>query len=253
MVATMRTLITLTAVAGLAAPAAASPRRNRALVVAGALAVYVTSETVAKDALVPAHCRWCATDGLDDAVHGALAWDHPRRASILSDATAFGLVPVSTAGLLIAAPASVVSDDLLALAEVAVYSQIAIQITKLTFGRQRPYAHYADAARLHTNDDNLSFASGHSALTFSLAVAAGTIAHRRGDRLEPVVWATGLTLAATTAYLRMAAEQHYLTDVLGGAAIGTAAGLVLPRVLGGLPHDLQVAPTARGVALAGTF
>lgn len=246
----MRTLLILALLTDLAG---ASPRRTRTLVLAGALAGYVASETVAKDALVPGGCRWCATNALDDRVHGGLAWDHARRAGILSDVTAFGLVPVATAGLLIAAPDIVVTDDLLALAEVGIYSQIVIQVTKLSFGRQRPYAHYADADRLHTNDDNLSFASGHSALTFSLATAAGAIAHRRGDRLEPVIWATGLTLAAATAYFRIAAEQHYLTDVLAGGAIGAGLGLAIPRLTGALPSTVQVSPTARGIAIAGTF
>jgi len=69
-----------------------------------------------------------------------------------------------------------------------------------------------------------------------------------------VVWGVGLTLAGTTGYLRIAADKHYASDVLIGAVLGSAAGLILPRWLhdheGG---DVQVVPTPGGLALLGTF
>jgi membrane-associated phospholipid phosphatase len=224
-----------------------------------AIGIYGTSETVAKDSLVPAHCRWCSVDALDDAVHRSLTWRHETRAGTLSNLSAFVVAPVGMAGLLAIARAQRsglwldYGDDVLTVAEAAVYSQIAVQIIKLSAGRQRPEVHFGMASRLATNDDNLSFPSGHSALTFALATAAGVIAHRRNDALEPVIWATGMTLAGTTAYLRIAAGKHYLTDVAAGGAIGVVAGLVVPRLLGGLPAEVQVVPTGNGVALAGAF
>jgi membrane-associated phospholipid phosphatase len=39
-----------------------------------------------------------------------------------------------------------------------------------------------------------------------------------------------LTLAATTATLRMIADKHYFTDVLVGAAVGSAAGFLVPHL-----------------------
>jgi membrane-associated phospholipid phosphatase len=239
-----------------------TPERHRVLrgvLLIASAGLYLTSETVAKDALIPSACRWCSPNGLDDAVHGALTWGDARRAGILSDVTGFALVPVAAAGLLALASHERgerwlgYGDDLLALGESLVYSQLVIQVIKLTTGRARPYAHYATPDRIHTNDDNLSFASGHSALTFAIAATAGAIAHRRHDRLEPVIWATGLTLAATTAYLRIAAEQHYLTDVLAGGAIGAGLGLAIPRITGALPAEIQLVPTGSGVALSGAF
>lgn len=238
-----------------------TPERHRVLrgvLLIASAGVYLTSETVAKDALVPSSCRWCKPDGLDDAVRGALHWGDARRAGVLSDVTGFALVPISAAGLLALASYERgerwlgYGDDLLALGESLVYSQLVIQVIKLTTGRARPYA-YHGVDRMSTNDDNLSFASGHSALTFGIAVTAGAIAHRRHDRLEPVIWATGLTLAATTAYLRIAADQHYLTDVVAGGAIGAGLGLVIPRITGALPAEIQLVPTGTGVAVSGAF
>jgi hypothetical protein len=40
-----------------------------------------------------------------------------------------------------------------------------------------------------------------------------------------------LSLAAATGYLRIAADSHYFSDVLVGAAVGTAVGLLVPHLL----------------------
>jgi len=256
-----RAVIALALIARVAAadPPRARHRVAREISLAVALGLYITSETVAKDTLAPERCRWCAVNGLDDAVHGSLTWGNAGRAGTLSNLAGFAVAPLGTAGVLAlasharGAPWIDYGDDLLTVAEAAIYGEIVIQALKFSVGRQRPDAHFGPASRTPSNDDNVSFPSAHSALTFALATAAGEIAHRRHDALEPVIWATGMTLAGTTAYLRIAAEKHYLTDVVAGGAIGVAAGLVIPRLVGGLPGDVQVVPTGNGVALAGAF
>jgi len=50
----------------------------------------------------------------------------------------------------------------------------------------------------------------------------------RGYRVAPLVWTAGLVLGVATAYTRMAADRHYFTDVLAGAAIGTVTGAAVP-------------------------
>jgi membrane-associated phospholipid phosphatase len=132
-------------------------------------------------------------------------------------------------------------------------TQLVTQLVKITAGRQRPYAHYRTAPAPLSQEDNLSFISGHSSLTFSIAVGAGVIAQRRGYRLAPVIWATGLTVAATTAYLRMAADRHYFTDVLAGGAVGALGGALIPRLTRSLPGRTAVVPQPGGLALVGRF
>ena len=39
-----------------------------------------------------------------------------------------------------------------------------------------------------------------------------------------------MTLAAGVGYLRIASDTHYLTDVLAGAAVGTAFGVLVPSL-----------------------
>ncbi len=245
-------------------PARAEPHPLRHDVATdGALAasgwlLYLSSE-LAKEHLAPSRCRFCDANALDAGARDLLAWDDgdgPRHAS---DLFAFGLLPAGMAAhQLLAArgegdlEAGLV--DVLLVAEAAALAMDLNQAVKFAVGRQRPFVRYgtaAEAGRRPDPDDNLSFFSGHTTFTFALAAAAGTVSDLRGYRSAPWVWGVGLGLAATTGYLRIAADRHYLTDVLVGAAVGTAVGIALPRALhgredagGGAP-----APVARVTAV----
>ena len=78
---------------------------------------------------------------------------------------------------------------------------------------------------------NYSFFSGHTGSAFALATSTGAVASIRGYRGAPWVWGVGLSLAAATGYLRIASDSHYFSDVLVGAAVGTAVGWLVPHLL----------------------
>lgn len=226
---------------------------------AGAGALYVASETVLKPTLAPDPCRWCEPGALDDRVRNALVWGNPEDAVALSNIAGYVSAPILMLGLTGYASASAgdagrVLDDAIPILETVVYSQLIVQAVKFSVGRQRPYAHYTtDPDFMRENEDNLSFFSGHSALTFGLAVSAGVVVHRRGYAIEPVIWGIGLTVAASTAYFRVAGDKHYLTDVVAGSAFGAAAGIFVPRLTGMLPDNVAIVPDRQGVAITGTF
>jgi len=270
----LRWISTLVVVAGLAAarPArseswyqgAVGARRLTHMVFgATGAALYVVSETAAKPALAPDHCRWCNVDGLDDRVHRALVWGNPAPAAAFSNLTGFGAAPVLMLGMTAFSASRAagdgettgrIIDDTIPILETVLYSELVVQVVKFSFGRQRPFAHFPlQLNTVPTQEDNLSWFSGHATLTFGFAVSAGLVAHRRGSALEPVIWATVLTLAAATSYLRMAGDEHYLTDVLAGAVWGTASALVIPRLTHALPDNLSVVPQGTGLAVAGKF
>jgi membrane-associated phospholipid phosphatase len=238
-------------------------RLTHLVFLAGGTALYAISETIAKPALAPDRCRWCSVDSLDDRVRSSLVWGDPRRAQSISDLTGFVAAPTLMLGLTAIAASSAagdgerlgrIIDDTIPILEAVVYGEIVVQAVKFTFGRQRPLVHFRTTLDIPAGqDDNLSWFSGHAALTFGFAISAGVVAHRRGSALEPVIWATGLTLAAATSYLRIAGDKHYLTDVLAGAAWGTAAGILIPRLTHALPDHVSVVPQDRGVAVVGTF
>lgn len=72
--------------------------------------------------------------------------------------------------------------------------------------------------------DNRSFPSGHSSRAFA---AAASIYNRRG----PGEGIPAMALASFVGAARVAADKHYWYDVVAGAAIGTASGLILTKRL----------------------
>jgi membrane-associated phospholipid phosphatase len=170
-------------------------------------------------------------------VRDALKWHNTSLPDTLSGVLGFGLVPAVLLGAdaLIANHDGAIHNfgpDVLIIVETTVVAMDVNQFVKFIVGRQRPYVHALSAAeseqREPTNDDNLSFFSGHTTGSFALAVATGTVASMRGYRWAPLAWIVGLVLAATTAYLRIAADRHYFTDVLTGAVVGSAFGFTIP-------------------------
>lgn len=217
---------------------------------------YALSESAFKSALAPDGCRWCDPPGVDRRVRDALVWDDYERAQTISDVTGYAVAPALALGLTTLgavredASWGRVLDDLLPVLETVAISQAFTQVVKYGVGRARPFVRFRGPPA--GPDDNLSFYSGHSALVFGLAVSAGVVAHHRRSPLEPVIWGGGLALAATTAYLRIAGDKHYLSDVLVGSTVGVVSGLVLPGLVR-FDGPVSVVPAPGGVAVVGTF
>jgi membrane-associated phospholipid phosphatase len=200
-----------------------------AAVAGGALAVWGVSALL-KDELTPPTCRWCAPPSLDAGARARLRWTDPGAAGTLSDA------------LVLALPASLLvwdhlrgggdfqrtGEDALVVVEAVAFSSVATQVLKYATARRRPYA--LTSGRSGPDDDN-SFPSGHASLAFASAAAFGTVAKLRGDAAWPFVYAAGFAGAAVVAYLRVAADKHWLTDVAAGAALGAAIGVATPLLL----------------------
>lgn len=217
---------------------------------------YALSESAFKTTLAPDGCRWCDPPGFDRRVRDALVWDDYERAQTISDVTGYALAPTLALGLTTLAAVREdaswgrVLDDVLPVLETVAISQAVTQVVKYGVGRARPLARFRSPPA--GPDDNLSFFSGHSALVFGLAVSAGVVAHHRRSPLEPVIWGGGLALAATTVYLRMAGDKHYLSDVLVGSTVGVVSGLVIPGLVR-FDGPVSVVPAPGGVAVLGTF
>jgi membrane-associated phospholipid phosphatase len=206
---------------------------------------WLLEETVLKDAFAPNRCRWCDRDGNADAVNGLdssardlVLWDSTRRADSASNISAYLVTPIVAFGMgaLAAGREGRIHEwreNSLEVMEAMVIAVAVNKISKVAFARERPYVHFrTDQTRSGDPDENESFTSGHTTLAFSLAVAGGTVASIRGYKTAPWVWGVGLTAAAATGYFRMAADKHYLTDVLGGALTGAAIGWAVPWFLG---------------------
>lgn len=228
--------------------------KNRILhltLAAGGTILYPAVDPIERE-LAPDRCRWCDPTALDRSARDALRWGDVGAAGRLSDAGAYLVTPGLAVGALLIGTVDHLSvarslDDLVPILESQMIARWASRGAKLAFGRQRPYARYTGA---ESEDDNLSFPSGHTTFAFSIATSAGMVAHLRGYRSEPLVWLVGLTSASATGYLRIAADRHYLTDVIGGAVLGAAAGLTVPLLM---RRNVELLPTDRGVAVAGVW
>lgn len=211
--------------------------------------------------LAAQNCRWCDPPSLDASTRSALKWGDTGRADRMSSITGYALAPATLLGLAAYGSGRNATwrrrvDDVVPVVESALAVALLQHVSKFAVGRQRPFAHYARSGTLvPTQEDNVSFFSGHTALTFGLAVSAGRVASLRGYAIAPGIWVLGLSLATTTAYLRVAADRHYLTDVVAGAIVGSAVGYGWPRFVTRYLHRelASLVPTPTGVAVVGAF
>jgi membrane-associated phospholipid phosphatase len=182
-------------------------------------------------------CSWCASDGFDESVRDALRAAHPRTAAALSHAFSSAAAPALALGVLVPAalmrdqPSHAVEDTVIALDAVILTFGLT-HATKRVFARERPAVHHgAVGAREyahHPGEWNQSFFSADTSVAFALGSSAATLAYLRGYPSAPWVVFAGSVLGAGTACLRVAADMHWATDVLAGAAVGTAIGFSLP-------------------------
>ncbi len=107
-------------------------------------------------------------------------------------------------------------------------------IIKSIAKRPRPYMYRGkwDTDHLEDGDYTLSFPSGHTTDAFMGAtfLSYTFCKYYPESRLKVPVIAASYTLAATTGFLRVASGNHFISDVLTGAALGTAVGIVVPFV-----------------------
>jgi membrane-associated phospholipid phosphatase len=96
-----------------------------------------------------------------------------------------------------------------------------------------------------SSESNQGFVSGHTSAVAALGTSAALCASLQESEAAPALWAGAIALTALTGTLRLVAEQHYLTDVVGGAAVGFAAGAAVP-----LLHRRGVQVSPNGLAVA---
>ncbi len=203
--------------------------------VTGALALSVVLLAVSQPDLLPGSCRWCAPPALDAGVRNALVWNEGARTADTVSHWLDAAIPASSITYLLLA-ANGAGDvnaglvDALIVTEATAAALLVNQVVKLLVGRQRPYAYFGNELGYSRGEDNLSFYSGHTSLAFSVVAATVTVASMRGYGGAGILAGVGFTVGLGIGYLRIAADQHYLTDVLVGAVIGGLVGWAVPRI-----------------------
>jgi membrane-associated phospholipid phosphatase len=203
--------------------------------ITGAMGLSVVLLAIYQPALVPETCRWCTPPAVDASVRNALVWtDHARTADTISTvldaaipASAFTYLLLSANG---GGDVNAGLVDSLLVTEAVAAALLVNQVVKLLVGRQRPHAFFGNDVGYSKGEDNVSFYSGHTSLAFSVTAATVTVAAMRGYAGVGIVAGVGFTLSAAIGYLRIAADQHFLTDILVGAAVGGLVGWAVPRI-----------------------
>jgi len=181
--------------------------------------------------------RWIARDlnRLDRTTRSQLRWRATVRADRLADVLAFGVAPAVCAWALRRRDESlwsVAQRDGFAVTEAAVVAGLLNQVAKQLAMRERPFADKA-SKRVPLDDRYGSFFSGHAS---SVAVVCAATAFRRVRQgaASKRLWVLPV-LPLATAYLRIAADKHYATDVLAGLGTGVVVALLATWIDLGLP------------------
>jgi membrane-associated phospholipid phosphatase len=199
--------------------------------------------------LAPTNCRWCdgtvgtPVNSVDDWFHSNLTASLVSRntANTVSSILAYGVMPgIALTGTFLAtgphATAGAGVRNFVIVAESIAAAEALSEVTKFAVARQRPYVHYQHVATpgvpsdfpQASNDDNLSFPSGHTSLAAAAGTSAAMLATLEESPAAPWLWAATGVFTVATGTLRMASESHYFTDVVAGAAIGAGCGILFP-------------------------
>ena len=229
-------------------------------IVTGVLAASTVTLVLLDNQLAPLQCRWCVPGTIDGNLSMAAKWSNPQAANTWSTILELAVpVGVMGYGLLQAYrlndPAAGWSSVLL-ITQATSLAMLASTIVKYSVGRARPYVWQGNPSLYPSAAEaNLSFFSGHVTFVFAVVASGSTLFFMQDMPGAPWVLGIGLTAAAFTAYLRIAANQHYLTDVLVSAGVGSLVGWAVPYLFHrpgkkGAPQAGDLMPAPGGIAVA---
>lgn len=151
-----------------------------------------------------------------------------------------------------------VLEDLVIVAEAMAATGIVNQITRHAYLRPRPYMYQNDPddERLHGHSEDWhSYFSGHTATAFASTTSFAMIQsiRRPGAPANAWIWGVGMSACTTMGALRVLAGDHFVSDVVTGAAVGAGFGILIPWLhevekVAGAKTSLVVTPGYAGVA-----
>jgi membrane-associated phospholipid phosphatase len=158
--------------------------------------------------------------------------------------------------------------DLWVVAEALAWNGAIQDIVRRAVRRPRPFLYtpglYPDER--DRAEASFSFYSGHTSFAFALAVSCSytfTLRHPR-SKWRWVVWPALMAVASIEPVLRVYSGDHFPTDVIVGAVVGSAVGLLFPavhrrvlrsppKVLTGMRLVPTFTPEATTLSLVGRF
>jgi membrane-associated phospholipid phosphatase len=150
-------------------------------------------------------------------------------------------------------------NDAVVIAESGLAATAAASVMTLAAGRPRPFLYGTKAPLSERNgaDAGLSFLSSHAAVSFAIATST-LVAMRRlhpHSRANWIVLGVGGAIASFVATARVLGGMHFISDVVGGAVVGSSLGVIIPSLHG---SPVSIVPVAgdggqRGIAVSARF
>ncbi|HTJ81709.1 MAG TPA: phosphatase PAP2 family protein [Polyangiaceae bacterium] len=232
---------------------------------------------------IPGGPRWTGTNPMDEAVRNALRLTDPESSLYARDASDVGLAALINMQFVDTLfvtwwyhdkGSTALQMALIDLQTISFSASINSLIAGAV-GRERPYGRSicgkepeASSSDCQGSNRYRAFFSGHATAAFTLAGL--TCAHHinlplyGGGPVEAVPCAATMVAASAVGILRVASDQHYLSDVLVGAAFGTASGFAIPYLFHYAWDDpeakpdaakptISLVPSGAGLGVVGTF
>ncbi len=210
-------------------------------------------------------CDSSTLNGLDKLTAGyySAGW------STASDFELYGIGAAAAALLVLDEGALSALNDAVVVGEATLSATAVASIMTLAAGRPRPFlfgdptkpdSYKAPLSVRNGGDAGLSFLSSHTAEAFAI-VTSLYVAERRlhpGSHRPTYILGAGLAVASLIGLSRVMAGQHFVTDVVGGAVVGSSIGVLVASVHGSPVHVVPVVsetPTGRqgSLAITGSF
>jgi membrane-associated phospholipid phosphatase len=212
----------------------------------------------------PAYCAPNCTGYPLNSLDALTAGYYSERWSFVSDIGLYSLA--AGAGALLLADEGVLPalNDSVVLAEATIGATAVASVMTLASGRPRPFL-YGDKAPLDVRngpDAALSFISSHTAMSFALATSLFVAEHRLHPKSSKpyYVLGVGLAIASGVAAARVMSGYHFITDVAGGAVVGSSVGVLVSavhkspvHVVPVVNHDAKGNVSGGGLGFAGSF
>jgi membrane-associated phospholipid phosphatase len=210
-------------------------------------------------------CDSVRLDALDKLTAGyySATW------STASDYMLYGLGAASAAVLLADEGVLDSLNDSVVVGEATLSATAAASIMTLAAGRPRPFlygdptapgGYKAPAGIRNSSDASLSFLSSHTAEAFAMVTSLYVAEHRLHPRSSypKYLLGVGLGVASMIGVARVMSGYHFITDVIGGAVVGSSVGVLVASVHSSPVHIVPVVDhrpegNAAGLALSGGF
>ena len=179
----------------------------------------------------------------DTYFRNKMLWNNQNvdKAKFYSDILLYGVVLGSIPASPLISKKNNYRSMILANIEVLAINGLITDITKYIVGRQRPYSYF----KTNGNDKESfkSFFSGHTSSAFAIGTSSAIMLSDEYPDKKTLIWSSFYTIASATGYFRIAADKHYLTDVIMGAIVGSSVGYLTQKLITKSYFSINAKPT----------